>query len=112
MCSRIAIFILNGTLDLHEMLEAELAESRRQLTELCGQPITLFAYPTGDYDRAVIAAVQRAGYDYAFAVDRRQLGELRYEIPRIGIYKAASWYLDLKLSGLHRRPLGSIGGAS
>jgi hypothetical protein len=67
--------------------------------------VDLFAYPTGDYDSRVIAAVKRAGYRAAFACDSKRLGDPIYEIPRIGIYSADRDYLAVKFSGLHRRGL-------
>jgi peptidoglycan/xylan/chitin deacetylase (PgdA/CDA1 family) len=92
-------------------LRHELAESRRLLAELSGQPVDLFAYPKGDYDRRVAEAVRAAGYRAAFAVDARGLAPPDYEIPRIGIYHAGPAYLGYKLSGLHRRPFKNPGSA-
>jgi peptidoglycan/xylan/chitin deacetylase (PgdA/CDA1 family) len=86
-------------------LEFELQASRKLLQQLSGQPVDLFAYPTGDYDRRVVEAVRAAGYRAAFAVDSRGVGLPAFEIPRIGIYAAGRPYLGAKLSGLHRRPL-------
>jgi peptidoglycan/xylan/chitin deacetylase (PgdA/CDA1 family) len=86
-------------------LTHELVDSKRFLEDVSGEACDLFAYPTGDYDGRVAAAVRRAGYRYAFAVDAKGSGPSRYEIPRVGIYRAGRAYLDLKLSGLHRRPI-------
>ena len=86
-------------------LKQEVEISREYLEAVTGQPVNLFAYPTGDYDSCVMGAVERAGYEFAFAVDPAGLGNSRLEIPRIGLYGAATSYLDLKLSGLHRRPI-------
>ncbi len=86
-------------------LARELAESRRALQQITGQPVDLFAYPYGDYDRRVAQAVRAAGYRAAFAVDPLPVGMPGYEIPRIGIYASRPIYLTLKMSGLHRRPV-------
>lgn len=86
-------------------LAFELDESKRLLEELTERPVELFAYPAGDYDRRVAAAVRDAGYRAAFVEDSRRLGLGCWEIPRIGLYSAAPAYLAAKLSGLHRRPL-------
>jgi peptidoglycan/xylan/chitin deacetylase (PgdA/CDA1 family) len=86
-------------------LAVELGESRRTLQEISGQPVELFAYPYGDYNRAVAEAVRAAGYRAAFAVDPIPVGLPGYEIPRIGIYAARPLYLSLKMSGFHRPPL-------
>lgn len=85
--------------------EQEILGSKNQLEALIGRDVALFAYPTGDYDARSLACVQSAGYKAAFAVDPKNLGDPRYEIPRVGIYDAAPSYLGLKLSGLHRRPI-------
>lgn len=42
--------------------EHELAESRRALQQLTGQPIESFAYPFGIYGEADVAAARQAGY--------------------------------------------------
>lgn len=43
-------------------LQNEVSGSRQALQRITGQPIAFFAYPFGDFDRRVIAAVQAAGY--------------------------------------------------
>ena len=86
-------------------LAHELGASKRRLEEIVERPVELFAYPYGDYDRRVAAAVAAAGYRAAFVEDAHGLGLGVLEIPRIGLYGAEPAYLDVKLSGLHRRPL-------
>ncbi|SEG47182.1 Polysaccharide deacetylase [Actinacidiphila yanglinensis] len=56
------------TLDDHE-LDAELQESRRLLAEITGSVPAGFCHPYGAVDPRTVAAVRRAGYDYACAVD-------------------------------------------
>lgn len=85
-------------------MEVELVSSRRWLTDITGQTVDLFAYPYGDYNRDVVEAVRSAGYRAAFAEDSLAVGVPWYEVPRVGIYDAGQAYLDVKLSGLHRRP--------
>ncbi len=93
-------------------LATELGAARERLAEVVGRAVELFAYPFGDYDARVLAAVEAAGFKAAFAEDCLALGTPRFEIPRVGIYSSDATYLDLKLSGLHRRPVepGSLGG--
>jgi peptidoglycan/xylan/chitin deacetylase (PgdA/CDA1 family) len=43
-------------------LEHEVAGSRRELRRRFGVPVDFFCYPSGRYDRRVIAAVRRAGF--------------------------------------------------
>lgn len=88
-----------------EQLRHELQESRRFIEQITGEPVDLFAYPSGDYDLRVLQAVAVSGYRAAFALDTRRLGELSFEIPRIGIYASHPAYLGSKMSGLHRRAL-------
>lgn len=86
-------------------LEREVVESKVWLEDVTGQPIDLFAYPYGDYNRAVAEAVRAANYRAAFVVDPLPVGMPDYEIPRIGIYWSEAAYLDVKLSGLYRWPV-------
>ena len=86
-------------------LRRELEDSKKLLEETAGVAVDLFAYPSGDYDARVAAAVQSAGYRAAFVEETRGLGLAEFEIPRIGLYRADAAYLGAKLSGLHRRPL-------
>jgi peptidoglycan/xylan/chitin deacetylase (PgdA/CDA1 family) len=46
-------------------LEVELEASKGALEQLLGHPVLDFCYPSGRFDQAVIAAVQRAGYQSA-----------------------------------------------
>lgn len=48
-----------------DRLRHELVESRRQLSEWIGRPVTSFAYPAGRYHAGVLAMVQTAGYEQA-----------------------------------------------
>lgn len=93
-------------------LRRELVASRRCLEELTGETVDLLAYPGGDYDARVAEAAREAGYRAAFVEDSRGLGLGRFEIPRIGLYRAEAPYLAAKLSGLHRRPLPVRGSGS
>ena len=53
--------------------------------------------------------VKEAGYDAAFATDiTNNLGNLKYEIPRIGLYKESIPYLAAKLSGIYQKPFSNI----
>jgi len=88
-----------------EELDREIAGSKRMLEEIINKRVDLFAYPTGDYNREVIQAVKKAGYQAAFAVEDINEKDSRYEIPRIGLYASTPSYLGLKLSGLYHRPL-------
>ncbi len=47
-------------------LRAETAGSRRVLERVLGHPVYFFAYPFGDYNADVLAAVRAAGFTMAF----------------------------------------------
>jgi peptidoglycan/xylan/chitin deacetylase (PgdA/CDA1 family) len=68
-------------------LREELGESRRELEDELGRPCPFIAYPFGEHDERVRAAVRTAGYQAAFALP----GSLRafdlMQIPRIGLWR-------------------------
>ena len=51
-------------------LEEELVRSRAVLEDVVGAPVTAAACPFGSYDRRVLRALQRAGYEHVFTSDR------------------------------------------
>ena len=54
---------------------AELSGSRETLEQRLGEPIRHFAYPCGQFNDATLAAVEHAGYEFAYTIcehrDRR-----------------------------------------
>jgi peptidoglycan/xylan/chitin deacetylase (PgdA/CDA1 family) len=68
-------------------LDRELGESRARVEDELGRPCTLFAYPYGEHDARVRAAVQRAGYDAAFALWAGSSRRDRFALPRIDLYR-------------------------
>lgn len=71
-------------LSLQEQIE-ELTRSKTNLETLTGRPVLALAYPYGDYDASVIAALKESGYQAGFAVNDRGMANepARYSIPRI-----------------------------
>ena len=67
-----------------EQLE-ELTRSKTKLENLTGRPVLALAYPYGDYNASVIAALKESGYLAGFAVNDRGMANepARYSIPRI-----------------------------
>jgi len=63
----------------------ELTRSKTKLETLTGRPVLALAYPYGDYDASVIAALKESGYLAGFAVNDRGMANepARYSIPRI-----------------------------
>jgi peptidoglycan/xylan/chitin deacetylase (PgdA/CDA1 family) len=47
---------------------AELSGSRQALEERLGEPIRHFAYPCGQFNAPTIAAVEQAGYEFAYTI--------------------------------------------
>ncbi|WP_344112748.1 polysaccharide deacetylase family protein [Nocardioides humi] len=49
-------------------LRRQVVETRAELARVVGRPVRSFAFPYGAHDARVRLAVERAGYDHAFAV--------------------------------------------
>ena len=88
-----------------ESLRFELRRSREYLEEVGGCSVDLLAYPFGDVDSRVARAAAEAGYRAAFAERLTRVANPVFAVPRVGLYAAQGWYLDMKLSGFHQRPL-------
>lgn len=91
-----------------DALAEELGESRRLIVERFGH-CDLFAYPFGEWDERVAAAVMAAGYEFAFALPfEHQLHATRMSIPRVMLDdRDAPWRFRAKLSGVGRTALFS-----
>ena len=115
-CARHPLITIGAHTTSHPMLTtcsqkqlfSELVDSRQYLEDITAQAIDLFAYPAGDYNREVLAAVKGSGYRAAFVEESKQLGQPKFEIPRVGLYDASRVYISLKLSGLHQRAIRQI----
>jgi len=53
----------------HKQLVVELSQSRARLEAVLGHKVETFCYPNGDYNRAVVREVERAGYKAAVTVE-------------------------------------------
>lgn len=77
---------------------AEILESRRILEEKTGKPVRYFAFPSGAYNEATIAILQKAGFEAAFAVKSKGIAEdIKWEFPRVGIFSPSLLKLQVKL---------------
>ena len=77
----------------------EISESKRVLAALTGRPVRYFAYPSGDYDGAVLTRVRDSGYEAAFATRPRKGSSGQFEIGRVGIYSPSMFKFKLKAAG-------------
>ena len=96
-----------------DVLEQEVHEPVALLSGWLGRRPRAFAYPNGDHDAAVRAAVVAAGYEVAFVFDHRPQ-ELPITDPlavsRVRIDASDSVdRLRLVVSGLEPRLLGALG---
>ena len=90
-------------------IKNELKESKEYLETLTGNSIEYFSYPFGNYNKIVLDWVSKIGYRAAFGIDKvNNLGNPKFEIPRIGIYNDSKPYLSAKLSGIYKLPIRGI----
>jgi peptidoglycan/xylan/chitin deacetylase (PgdA/CDA1 family) len=70
-------------------IQDELAGCKRQLEEIVGRQIDLFAYPYGHYDRRVREEVACAGYraGFSFLNGRVTAGLDRFRLPRLNMWQ-------------------------
>ncbi len=91
-------------------LERELAESKRQLEKKTGRTVEFLAYPYGDYDTRLTAAVAKAGYSAALTCDfghiRRGADPLRMK--RVVIDKRMDFATLRKYLGAERMQLAEM----
>lgn len=73
-----------------EELDRELADSKQRIEEELGRPARLLAYPYGEHDARVHAAVRRAGYAAAFAQWPGSSLRNPYALPRVSFYRGES----------------------
>lgn len=66
-------------------LVAELADSRKALAAICGQPIITSGIPFGSYDARVLTALRRAGYEAAYSSDRGWMNPAAFVRPRTSV---------------------------
>jgi peptidoglycan/xylan/chitin deacetylase (PgdA/CDA1 family) len=83
-------FRVGGTVAADD-LEREIVLSRRELQEICGQPVDLFCYPNGETSRAAIDMARR---NYLGAVTTRKgwhaPSQDAHLIARIGVHEDVS----------------------
>lgn len=71
-------------------IERELRESKLECEDALGRPCRFLAYPYGEHDARVRTAVQRVGYEAAFALRAEADPGNHYALPRVGLYQRDS----------------------
>ncbi len=74
-----------STLD-PERAYVEIYDSKRILEEKLGHQVSLFCYPSGDFNQEIIQLVARAGYAAAVVAPNRFIQETPFTLHRIGVY--------------------------
>lgn len=70
-----------------EQQETEIQQSKTELENLLGQPVTSFSYPHGDYTEETVSIVKRAGFQRACSslVDNVYQHSDRFLLPRVEV---------------------------
>lgn len=82
---------------------AEIVDGKRQLEEITGAPVTLFAYPNGkpgqDYGPREVQLVKEAGFSAAVSTIAGVAdgGSDIFQLPRFGPWDRSPWRLGLRL---------------
>ena len=63
-------------------LAANLANSKAVLEDICGVPVRNFAIPFGRYNRTVLRAIRKAGFEAAYTSDGGPTRGDRFVLPR------------------------------
>jgi peptidoglycan/xylan/chitin deacetylase (PgdA/CDA1 family) len=81
-------------------LVAEIAGSRTDLARRLGDEVSHFAYPDGQFDPAVVSAVEDAGYRHAYTICRhRDPRRPHLTIPRTMLWQRSSLDAGGRFSG-------------
>jgi len=86
-----------------ERARVEIALGKRQLEDLIGKPVRLFAYPNGkvgqDYDARHVEMVRQAGFSAAFttAVGAITSDQDRFQLPRSRPWDSSPFLFGLRL---------------
>lgn len=75
-----------------DLLDEEISGGKKEIEAYIERPITSFCYPTGSYNRQVIAKVKEAGYETATTMEPGKASSKHdpFLLPRWGVYKQES----------------------
>jgi peptidoglycan/xylan/chitin deacetylase (PgdA/CDA1 family) len=97
-----------------EQARFEITEGRRQLQELTGQKVEMFAYPNGrpgeDYDLRHVQMVKDAGFIGAVSTipGAASKDDDLYQIPRFTPWHGASWKSGVQFLRNYRTPIRAL----
>ena len=97
-----------GNIDRKDVLDYEIANSKKRIEQEIEERVTCISYPIGSYSASVM---EKAGeyYNAAFAVDENLVNlkklndtQYRYKIPRFNIYDSDPYELFFRINGFHK----------
>lgn len=95
-----------------ERAREEILNSRVELAEILGAPVTLFAFPYGDHDAATLEVCREAGYQHAFTISPEPIDvdDQTFERGRVSVDPGdGRTEFLLKMSGAYAwMPLASV----
>jgi peptidoglycan/xylan/chitin deacetylase (PgdA/CDA1 family) len=93
-----------------EWLQRELVDSKKVLERETGKNVTFLAYPYGDFDHRLAAAVARAGYDAALTCEfgRVRKGSDPLRMKRVVIDKKMDFASFRRYLGAGQMPLEAV----
>lgn len=86
-----------------EMAREEIVGSRHRLENMLNRPVTLFSFPHGHLNDALVSQCREAGYERVFTTEPRCIGEDHFVIGRVSA-DPWDWRLEfrLKMMGAYR----------
>jgi peptidoglycan/xylan/chitin deacetylase (PgdA/CDA1 family) len=91
-----------ATIEDESVIEFELKESARKITEKTGIVPEIFSYPIGNYNERVKELTKKAGYKAALAVNKKLYNPQTidiFEIPRIELYNESWLKTKMRING-------------
>ena len=89
-------------------LERELRDSRARFEDELRRPCRFLAYPYGEHDARVQAAVARAGYEAAFGLGPGSSYANRFALPRVDLYPRDSLLRATLKTSFVKRPASRV----
>jgi len=65
----------------------QIRDNKQFIERACNKTVTVFSYPIGDYDQAIIDVCKELGFSSGHAVDPRVGRNPEFEVPRAGVYR-------------------------